>query len=410
MIGQHWLVDKACTMPAEDAVRKGFELTVNDGASVPPNVLAEFEELNKRYRLTQNLIEFARFGRMFGIRWCVFLVDSNDKKYYEKPFNIDGVRPGTYKGMCQVDPYWVVPLLDSEALSNPLSKDYYVPTYWQVGDKLVHKSHIVTYLESEVADYLKPTYLWGGVSVPQKIAERVYGSDRTANEAPLLAMTKRLLVHKTDIDRAIANQQAFTNNVLWATQMRDNYGRQVIDTDEEMQQIDTTLTDMDALIMTQYQIVAAIAGVPSTKLLGTTPKGFNATGEYEMASYHEMLESMQSNHLTPLVDRHIQLLLRSEIMPKFGGKEYRFKVKWEPLKTATAEEIANVNKLNAEADLTLSQTGAIDGTDVQNRLISDPDSGYNGIERHVVEQPDDLEQPESGNEEKPQEPENIKAR
>lgn len=31
IIGQHWLVDKACTMPGEDAIRKGFEITINDG-------------------------------------------------------------------------------------------------------------------------------------------------------------------------------------------------------------------------------------------------------------------------------------------------------------------------------------------------------------------------------------------
>ena len=30
--------------------------------------------------------------------------------------------------------------------------------------------------------------------------------------------------------------------------------------------------------MTQYQLAASVANVPATKLLGTQPKGFNATG------------------------------------------------------------------------------------------------------------------------------------
>ena len=56
--------------------------------------------------------------------------------------------------------------------------------------------------------------------------------------------------------------------------------------------------------MSQYQLVAAAANVPATKLLGTTPKGFNATGEYEEASYHEELESIQANDLSRLLARH----------------------------------------------------------------------------------------------------------
>ncbi len=35
-------------------------------------------------------------------------------------------------------------------------------------------------------------YNYFGVSVPERIYERVYASERTANEAPQLAMTKRL--------------------------------------------------------------------------------------------------------------------------------------------------------------------------------------------------------------------------
>ena len=397
MIGQHWLVDKACTMPAEDAVRKGFEVTVNDGEKIAPEVLAEIEDLNKKFQLTKNMIEYVRFGRMFGIRICLFLVDSDDPDFYYKPFNPDGVTPGSYKGMCQIDPYWVVPELDSKAAWNPMDKNFYVPTWWQVNGESIHRSHFAIYVESEVADYLKPTYLWGGVSIPQKIAERVYCSERTANEAPLLAMTKRILLYKTDLENAVLNQQQLTNRLEWAVQMRNNYGYQMMDSTEEVQQLDTALADLDSVIMTQYQLVASIAGVPSTKLLGTTPKGFNATGDYEMTSYHETLESLQANHLTDFVDAHLVRLMRSEITPKFNTEEFKIKIKWEPLKSATAEELANVNKFNAETDLTLSQTGAISGEDIRQRLISDPDSGYNGIEMYDI--PDEMPDEETSEEE-----------
>jgi hypothetical protein len=34
--------------------------------------------------------------------------------YYEKPFNPDGITEGSYKGISQVDPYWMMPMLTAE--------------------------------------------------------------------------------------------------------------------------------------------------------------------------------------------------------------------------------------------------------------------------------------------------------
>jgi hypothetical protein len=135
--------------------------------------------------------------------------------------------------------------------------------------------------------------------------------------------------------------------------------------------------------------VAAIAEVPATKLLGTSPKGFNATGEYEESSYHEFLESIQEHDLTPLLNRHYELLLRSEIWPKHGVK-FNVSVSWNELDAMTAEEQAMVQKLKAERDVALSQAGAIDGQDIRDRIIKDPDSEYSGIDAEVPEIEEDV--------------------
>ena len=146
-----------------------------------------------------------------------------------------------------------------------------------------------------------------------------------------------------------------------------------------MNQFDTSLTDLDEVIMTQYQLVAAASNVPAVKLLGTSPKGFNATGEYEESNYHEMLESIQTHTLTPLIQRHHELLIRSEIAPRFKIKPFETTVTWEPLDAMTAKEQAELNKAKAETGQTLITSGAIDGNDERERIITDPDSGYTGL-------------------------------
>ena len=47
--------------------------------------------------------------------------------------------------------------------------------------------------------------------------------------------------------------------------------------------------------MSQYQLVAAIAQIPVTKLLKNVPSGLQATGEYEWDDYAQSLKAIQQN-------------------------------------------------------------------------------------------------------------------
>ena len=96
-------------MPAKDASRNGYEISVNDGTEVDAEVLDYIREQDKKFEVLRNCVEFIDLGRVFGIRVAMFMVDSPDPEYYTKPFNPDGVRPGSYKGISQIDPYWITP-------------------------------------------------------------------------------------------------------------------------------------------------------------------------------------------------------------------------------------------------------------------------------------------------------------
>ncbi len=385
MLSQNWLINKACTMPAEDASRNGYEITTNDGTEVDQEVLDYIRQKDKEFKVLPNCVELIRMGRIFGIRIALFQVDSPDQDYYAKPFNIDGVRPGSYRGISQIDPYWLAPLLDLESSVDITSKNFYEPTWWVMNGKRYHRSHLVIYRTCDLPDIIKPTYIYGGIPVPQWIAERVYAAEKMANEAPLLALTKRLYTLKLDSTKAVANQEELTAHLTALSQMRDNYGVQTIGLEEEVQQFDTSLSDLDAVTMTEYQLVAAASEVPATKLLGTSPKGFNATGEYDARSYHQKLTSIQQHALSPLVERHHQLIMKAFVMPKFGTSFINTEVNWNPVDEPTAAELADINLKKAQTDAQNVQSGAIDGVDVRNRLIGDKESGYNGIE--VIDEP-----------------------
>ncbi|UVE47599.1 DUF1073 domain-containing protein [Pseudomonas chlororaphis] len=379
IIAQHWLVDKACSQTGKDAIRNGYEINCEN-----KDAIKAIKAADKRRNINASMREFIRMGRVFGIRVAIFKIDSTDPEFYEKPFNLDGVTPGSYRGIAQVDPYWVMPELDAAAIQDPASLKFYEPTFYQIGKQRYHRSHLAIYIPHPVADMLKPGYQYGGVSVPQRIYERVYASERTANEAPQLAMTKRLITFRVP-DAALMNQEKLAAVLQDVNENMSNFGVWAIGQDDNVSQNDTSLADLDNVIMSQYQLVASIANVPATKLLGTTPKGFNATGESEAEDYREELESIQTNDLTQLLERHHAIQMRSDIAPKLGIKPLPTTVDWRPLDSPTADEWANINKTKAETDKLLFDTGAVDGMDVRRRVAGDKDSDYYGLSEELID-------------------------
>jgi phage-related protein (TIGR01555 family) len=395
ILAQQWLIAKACLTPARDAIRNGYKVTINNGQGADATaILARLTRADKKYRLKQHCVELVNFQRVFGIRIALFKFERNDPndpdnaKFYERPFNPDGITPGSYKGIAQIDPYWCVPELSPNAVRDPTAGDFYEPTYWVVQGKRYHKSHLVISRGPEVPDVLKPSYQFAGLSLVQRIYERVYAAERTANEAPQLALTKRAMVFYTDTEKALADESAFVSKLLKWTQYKDNHGVKVADKEgDKIEQVDTALGDFDSVVMSQYQLVAAIANVPATKLLGTTPKGFNSSGEYEEASYHEELEAIQSSDMQPLIERHNLAVMRSEIAPALGIAPVALAVEWNPSDAPTAEEEAKVQLTLAQRDAALVTAGAIDGHDIRARLAADPKSGYDAIDPANVPPP-----------------------
>ncbi|WVW37755.1 head/portal protein [Aeromonas phage Gekk3-15] len=370
LIAQHWLIEKCCSMPAHDAVRNGYEIKVSDGQELPPEVLDKIRRLDSEMKVLKNCSELVKFTNVFGLRILMFKVDSDDPQYYEKPFNIDGVTRGAYKGMSQIDPYWIAPLLDNCDSSDPSAINFYNPTWWVINGKKIHRSHLHIGMGAAVPDILKPSYYYGGISLVQRIYERVYAAERTANEAPLLAMSKRTSILKVDLAKAALKFQSVAERLMEWISHRDNHGVKVIDKNEAMEQQDTSLADLDTVIMTQFQLVSSIAEVPATKLLGTSPKGFGAAGDYEELSYHEKLESIHSDLLDELVARHHLLLCKSH------GINARIEAVWNPVGTKTPEQLAELNKKKAETGQILIMAGVLAPDEERQRIRTDKESGY----------------------------------
>src|SRR5574344_2152718 len=133
IMAQNWLISKACRMPAEDAAASGWKLNGSgEDDDYDAKLQTRIKILDRKFKVHSHLVRAEYYKRIFGIRIIKFVVESDDPEFYEKPFNIDGIRPNSYRGMVQIDPYWCTPELTSGSVLTPGSLNFYEPQYWRV--------------------------------------------------------------------------------------------------------------------------------------------------------------------------------------------------------------------------------------------------------------------------------------
>lgn len=391
LLTQNAYIRKACEIPARDAIAVDYKLHYADADDKDPNtdkneeeqVLQELKMLSDRKMKIKNICRDANiFKKTYGQILVVptFNVDVD----MSEPFDIKKIKKGTYTGMQIIQPFWVTYQMGVEQLNRPDKAGFYEPEYYTIPNKAkIHKSWIIKLVNGICPDILKPVYYYGGIPLTQMIYERVYCAEKVANEAPKLALTKRLLTIDGDVYNLTANSDSAYETLQTVASIRDNFGFMVKEKDTAVNQIDTSLTDFDALIMTQFQLVAAIAEMPVTKLMKTQLKGLANSGDYEMKDYAQNLKEIQESDFNRILLWHYQLLSLSE-----KGKDLNIDIVWDEIDTPTALEQAQIESQQAQTDATYVGSGIIDATEVRTMLRSNDDSRFHNLSE---EMPDDLE-------------------
>lgn len=204
--------------------------------------------------------------------------------------------------------------------------------------------------------------------------EYVYAAHKTAKEAPMLAQSKRLNYIEGNVNAYLGDEERLHREINLVSWLRNNWGWLLVKKDQRIGQLDTSLTDFDAVTMLGYQIVAAISGVQSARLLETSPKGWQSSGSLEDKNYAKTLQAIQRLDYTPILEFHYQLLAKSE----FGiYKEYT--VIFDEIDTPTEKERAEIREINARTDSTYINAGVVSAEEVRGTLREDEKSGYNAL-------------------------------
>ncbi|MBO6031814.1 MAG: DUF1073 domain-containing protein [Prevotella sp.] len=377
IIATHEFVNRACMIPAEDAIAHGYKVVCSSSKhehdqehdAAEAEFLTEIKKAADKMGLNEACIKLNYKKKVFGvgvaIPWVEFRDDyrsPSDKSgatlySYADPYDPKAIKPGSFKGFAVVDPHWLTYQWDKLSRTDPSYPYFLTPTWIKVGDKRIHRSWAIRCINSELPDIFKPVYLYGGLSLTQMIYERVWAADKLANEAPLLAMTKRLLIADGNLEQ-LQSDPARTNKFFNAINFfRDNFSIFVKKPSSNVTQLDTNLSELTPLTMSQYQLVAAIAQIPVTKLLKNVPSGLQATGQYEWDDYAQSLKAIQNNDYTPLCKMFYELYCASNYPDK---NDIRLDIEWNPIDVPKESEVAQMSSQTAQYVAHLINTGLID--------------------------------------------------
>lgn len=360
---------------ADEAIRM-WGRVVSSGASDQEEcqaIEAELKRIDMRAVVRQVVVHDQAFGGAH-----VYFKLKGDEETRELPLLLKpySVKKNSFEGLRIVEPYWVTP--NAYNSIDPTAADFYKPSSWWMLGVQTHATRLQTLVSRPVADMLKPSYSFRGISMTQLAMPYVDNWLRTRQSVSDTVKQFSITGIRTDLQQALL-PGAGTDLAMRAdliNRYRDNRNLLFLDmATEEAFQVNTPLSGLDALQAQAQEQMSAVSHIPLIKLLGITPTGLNASSEGEIRVFYDYVRGYQSNVLMSLMQNTLKVIQLS----LFGAIDEDISWEWAPLLELTALEAADARAKDADTDSKYVEMGAIRPDQVAMRLAADPHSLYAGL-------------------------------
>jgi uncharacterized protein len=248
--------------------------------------------------------------------------------------------------------------------TDPTSEFYGQPRFWQMqGGRLsvkIHPSRVIPFVGQPLPEgALITTHEFWGDPLLQIIKDAIANADTAQGGIAALIDEAKIdtlsIPGLTELVSTAAGEQRLTNRINVANAAKSTLNTRIIDKEEEWDTRQINFAGLPDIIETYLQIVAAATDIPVTRLLGTSAKGLNATGEGDNDNYDEMIRARQKMDLGPCIDRLDALLIPSALGATPADIYYEF----APLEEPDPKENAAIEKSRAETVKIYADAGVV---------------------------------------------------
>ena len=304
------IINNAITKYENEIFRRGGNIIIEnvENTTEADAIRKQLEKKIKELDLISILGEAVRCALTFGGALIFIDVNAEDLSapLYDKAKILS---QNAIKGLRVIPPYLCG--ASEVETANPLNADFMKPKKWYVSGNagVIDTSRVIPLTIFESPTLIKPLFNFFGISLTQFMKNYVASADIARQSLSDMLLRFRSEIIKSDLikinpSEAIARAKAINKQ-------KNNQALMLLTKDEEYIQSITPLSGLDKLIAQLQENVAVSARMPSVKLLGLTPSGFNATGDFDLASYYDEIMILQNSKIKPVIEKILDLLVKS---------------------------------------------------------------------------------------------------
>lgn len=301
-------------------------------------------------------------------------------------------KKGFLRAIKAIEPVWTYPM--NYNAQDPLADDWYKPMVWYVMAKPIHVSRLLTFIAKPVPDLLKPAFSFGGLSLSQMAKPYVDNWLETRQSVNDIIQAFSVMVLKTDLSTLLQGQgDGLFERADLFNDTRNNRGVMMVDKNtEDFANVSAPLGTLDKLQAQAQEHICSVSRIPLIKYTGISPSGLNASSDGEVRAFYDTIHAYQGSFFRPNLDT----VFRLAQLNIWGKVDEDLEYDFEPLWEMDAQALVDMQKAKAETHEKYIGMGAIDGENVREALVDDPDSPYQNIDPE--EDPDEVIMPENAHE------------
>jgi uncharacterized protein len=369
-----WIARKIVDIPADDMTRAGRDWQAEK------EQIDAIEATERKHQVWNKLRQALVLGRLGGGAF-ILGIGGEDAALPVNPRTIakDSLR------YIHVLSRWHMRLGDR--VLDPESELFGQPSFFEIttggGAVRVHPSRVIPFKGLPVPETgflsMQDQWFWGD-SVLQAVDDAVKNADAAQGGfASLIEEAKIDIIKIPQLTSSFASAEyegLLTKRLQAAATLKSLHNALIIDagngqpgSGEEWDVRQITWSGMTDLIKVYIELVAGAADIPATRLLGTSPRGMNATGESDLNNYFQMIASRQRFDVQPVLDRLDDVMLPSALGTRDPSIYYEF----APLNVLGEKDEALVEYQGAQTVQIYANSGTVPidalSKAVQNRMI-----------------------------------------
>lgn len=351
-----WIARRICDAVAADMTKMWREIK-SDRAD-------EIRSEEDRLMVPAKFSEAVRYARLYGGA-AIIPITTQDLR---QPLDVRKIKKGDLKRLLVLD-RWYVTGADINVM-DVLDEDFNLPSEYYVNNSrafTVHKSHVIRVIGEPLPIRLAfQAQGWGDSSLRQAMEtvedflSSIGGVAESLQEFNVDTIRKDGLMDEIGTDqedRILARFRA------WGM-MKSIFRVSLLDGNEQFERNQLTYSGVADMIELMMKMVSGASNIPMTKLFGDSAKGLNSTGEGDEKNYFDYISAQQAAKLDPALRKLDEILVRSAI----GDFPNDFNYSWNPLSIPSETEIANANRVQADADIAYLEANVITVSQIQRNL------------------------------------------